>query len=299
MISAKTDFESFLKGEVNKVKGVYFPVKSSYLRQIIGKKVPITKLHPNPSDEFCNPEIGPNYEIISRYEADFRHTQGNFTIDGFGRSGAAEPLICQKAAPDGYLILNGHHRWAAALRAGITHVIISIVNLTQEKDIERMLNASSARQRVSLDLDEVVFVSGNDVPMEKPLGFPWSRLYKERVRFGLPALFYTLNTKEYDIWVYTSKYYSYDYLRHFFRHSHLPVSGIVTGAGRNNSDPKTAEAIRKQFEVKYTTNVHIDSKMVVRTSRDSAQYEDYPLSGSPDTWSREVLEIVEGWHHHG
>ena len=70
--SNKTNFQLFLEEEVGKVKGIYYPVKAGFLKRAFIKKAPCGKLHPNPNDEFCMPEIGPNYEIISRYEKDFR-----------------------------------------------------------------------------------------------------------------------------------------------------------------------------------------------------------------------------------
>ena len=59
------------------------------------------------------------------------------------------------------MILNGHHRWAAALRLGFKTVPVKIVNLTQQTDIEKMLAASKHDKRVSLDLDETIFCGPN------------------------------------------------------------------------------------------------------------------------------------------
>ena len=73
MASTKTEFQLFLESEVNKVKGIYYPVKAGFLRRLLIKKVSCRKLHPNPNDEFCFPEIGPNYGIISDYEKAFRY----------------------------------------------------------------------------------------------------------------------------------------------------------------------------------------------------------------------------------
>ena len=42
--------------------------------------------------------------------------------------------------------------------------------------------------RVSFDLDEVLFVSPETHKTEPPLAFPLRILYKERLRFGAPAL---------------------------------------------------------------------------------------------------------------
>ena len=66
-----------------------------------------------------------------------------------------DPITVEKVHPDGYMILNGHHRWAAAMRVGIKMIPVKIVNLTNEVDIEKMLRASNNDKRATLDLDEV------------------------------------------------------------------------------------------------------------------------------------------------
>ena len=43
-----------------------------------------------------------------------------------------EPIPVEKMYPEGYMILNGHHRWAAALRLGQPEIPVKIVNLTHE-----------------------------------------------------------------------------------------------------------------------------------------------------------------------
>ncbi|WP_022760235.1 ParB/RepB/Spo0J family partition protein [Butyrivibrio sp. AD3002] len=60
----------------------------------------------------------------------------------------SEPIVVEKVSPDGYLILNGHHRWAAARNAGLQNVPVEIVNLTQEDDIRKMLKNSDRQKRV-------------------------------------------------------------------------------------------------------------------------------------------------------
>ena len=119
MIIGKTDLRDFLNQEVKQVKGVYYPVKAGLIRRFMIRKMDCSRLHPNPDDEFCFPEIGPNMEIISRYEKEYRKADGNFSTLELMGSSAAEPLIIEKTAPEGYMILNGHHRWIAAMRAGM------------------------------------------------------------------------------------------------------------------------------------------------------------------------------------
>lgn len=288
------DFQVFLDKEVNKVKGIYYPVKAGFLRRVLIRKALCRKLHPNPDDEFCFPEIGPNYQIISGYEKDYRIIKRNASRKHTMTGGIAEPIMVEKVHPDGYMILNGHHRWAAALHTGIRSLSVRIVDLTQEKDIREMLQAGSFDRRAALDLDEVVFCSTDDPYTEKALPFPLNRIYRERIRLGVPALFHTLHNNGCDIWVYTSQYYSLGYLRYYFKHYRVPVTGIVTGTARKaprGSD--TMKELNRMLDTKYSSTIHIDRDMILCTSGDSREFEEYRLSGSPETWSREVIGILE------
>lgn len=59
----ENEFQGFLQAEVEKYKGVAVPVNAGLLRQALIRYAPVTKLHPNPDDEFCFPDIGPNQGI--------------------------------------------------------------------------------------------------------------------------------------------------------------------------------------------------------------------------------------------
>ena len=296
---AKTEFQVFLEEEINKVKGVYYPVRAGFLRRTFIKKAACSKLHPNPEDEFCDPEVGPNYEIISGYERDYRKAGGVVDNLRYMGSGAAEPLMVEKTRPEGYMILNGHHRWAAALRIGMKKIRIQIADLTQEKDIRRMIEKSRSDRRVTLDLDEVVFRPEGDPCTEKKLRFPLNRFYRERLRAGIPALFHDLNAKGYDIWVYSAQYYSMEYVKLLFRHYHVRVTGIVTGTARKY--PKGAgsgKEIEKMVTARYRTTLHIDNNLVLRTSTDSTEFEEYRVNDAGSGWAREIMEIIGKMNQH-
>lgn len=114
---AKTDFDKYIAERIKENQGVLVPVKASLFELMFVKKTDPKKLHPNPGDEFCDPAIGPNYKIISEY------------VEKITRRSAAdpepwkEPLIVEKVHPEGYMLLNGHHRWAAALKTGYASAI--------------------------------------------------------------------------------------------------------------------------------------------------------------------------------
>ena len=292
---ARTDsaFDEFIAGEVKKYKGVYVPVKAGMLRRALIRWAPCASLHPNPDDEFCSPKVGPNYRIISEYMNSFRMERRH------SKQYCEEPLIVEKIRPDGYLILNGHHRWAAALRLGFSRIPVEIVDLTQEMDIKAILKESKHDKRVSLDLDEVVFRSETDALLEKPLPFPLRSIYKQRLRLGIPALFHYLNKKGYDIWVYTAGYYSADYIQRLFRKYHVHVTGAVTGTGRKAAD---TGAVRKELETmiaaKYLETVHIDNETVLRIFSRTREAADYDLGPAQADWPQRVMDVMETFERH-
>ena len=272
MAGSNTAFDEFIASEVKKYKGVYVPVKAGILQRALIRWAPCASLHPNPDDEFCSPKVGPNYQIISEYMYSFRLERQS------SKQYCEEPLIVEKIRPDGYMILNGHHRWAAALQLGFRRIPIEVVDLTQEMDIRNILQYSEHDKRVTLDLDEVVFRPEGDDPAEKPLPFPLRNIYKQRLRLGIPALFHYLNKKGYDIWVYSAGYYSADYIQRLFRKYGVHVTGAVTGTGRKTGEGRE---IRRELEAlitaKYPETVHIDDAAVLRIFSQTKQVEEYNL----------------------
>ncbi len=273
--------------EVKQVKGVYVPVKSSLLRCLLVRHTNCSNLHPNPDDEFAKSDIGPNYQIVSKYEKQFR--------DDLKRTGVYldDPLIVERIYPSGYLILNGHHRWAAALRMGYKRIPIRIVNLPQEQDIEKMIRNSTHDVRVTLDLDEVVFSASDEDVLEQELGFPFNHMFKKRLRRGIPALFRFFEKNGYDIWVYSSELYSLTLVQLFFRKHHVHVDGIVTGTMRKNSNVEAQVRLRKLLSNKYTYTYHVDSASVIKTHSQSGDFEERELSGSNEEWSADVMEALK------
>ncbi len=294
MKSEPIQFQTFLEQEINRVKGVYYPVRAGFLRRALIRHAQTISLHPNPDDEFCSPEIGPNYGIIAKYEQQYKKNVFFKSGTGTESSETYDPLMVQRARPDGYLILNGHHRWAAAFRSGMTSVSVKIVNLTQEKDIRKMIQDSKTDKRVSLDLDEVVFGAPGDAHLEKPMPFPLNHVFRERLRQGVPALFRYLTDHGYDIWVYTAKYCSVEHIRWYFKYCSVRLAGIITGTGRKDArgiDP--SGDLKKLMENQYRSTVHIDNNLIVRTLTGSREAEEVSLSGNPGTWAREVMEALD------
>lgn len=286
---AKSEFDEFVQNDVKKQKGVYMPVQASLAERLTTRHLPMEKLHPNPDDEFAFPDIGPNYQIISKYVEDIM-TAYRMKLEPFDD----DPIIVEKLHPEGYLILNGHHRWAAAMRMHLKKIRVKIVNLALESDIKRIIEKSEHNKRATLDLDEVVFKSEDKKGLEKPLGFPYNLRYKQRLRLGIPALFYALSKRGYDIWVYSSNYYSIDDIRDFFRCYHVYVDGIITGLAKKNAQTnKKSNKIEKLMSSKYGITLHIDDDMLLRTKKQTAEFEEYKLDVPPEEWAKKAINIIE------
>ncbi len=286
MAAPDTELARFLADEIQKYEGILVPVRAGFFERTFKKKVAIGKLHPNPDDEFCVPSVGPNYSIYYRYVRTFQR------FGTMQQNVEDEPLMVEKVHPDGYMILNGHHRWAAAMRVGFKTVPVKIVNLTQETDILKMIQNSTHDIRVTLDLDEVVFCTDENEAAEKPLHFPFNRFYTEKIRLGIPALLQFLSKHGFDIWVYTSKYYSLDYIRQYFKHYSVKVDGIITGTARKFSafteQKKKTDAL---LAGKYKETFHIDRTAVLRTIRDSGEFQEYKVDDTSGRWSTRMISI--------
>ncbi len=287
-MESQKSFQAFLEEEVKKVQGIYVPVRSTALRRMIIMSAPPKHLHPNPDDEFCFPDIGPNYAIITQYVkkiAEARFKAERYVFE--------EPITVQKIRPDGYLILNGHHRWAAALRTKENRVPIRIVNITTLADMLRILQHAKHDRRAALDLDEVVFSAPDSRDAaEPPLPFLLNRIYKERLHLGIPALFRFLNDQGYDIWVYSAKPYSMEYIRNLFRLYHVYVTGIVTGTGHKISEnTEDRNRVEKKITDTYAETIHVDAESLVRVDSRAGTFQEYGMS-KRENWSAEVMRIV-------
>ncbi len=72
------------------------------------------------------PNIGPSDRIISEYMDLIRNLQFQ-RADIFD-----EPVLVNRMKAGGYMILNGHHRWAAALQRGLDRLHVQIMNPEQK-----------------------------------------------------------------------------------------------------------------------------------------------------------------------
>jgi hypothetical protein len=116
------DIYKIIREDLEQMDGKLTPVKVNLLTRKTTHYASPRELHVNPDDEFSMPSVGPSESIISNYSSIARRNAVSH------EKVYPEPIIVYKLKSDGYMMLNGHHRWAGALIAGVNKVHISIEN---------------------------------------------------------------------------------------------------------------------------------------------------------------------------
>lgn len=278
--------ENVLK-DVEKYNGVRKVIKAGLLERCFVKHSHPSKLHPNPEDEFSKKEIGPNMGIIGQYVDQIKLDEGR-ELPIF-----EEPVIVQKMLPDGYLLLNGHHRWFAALRMGVKKLTIQIVNLVNEDDLKRMIDATDNEKLVSFDLDEVLMSADENNQAQIRDGL-FSKKIKERLRMGAPEVIKMFQNQGYDVCVYSAGYFSEEDINDFFSMYEIKVNIILNGFNekRKNNNAKGTKGIKELIDNKYKKLVHIDNESVLYTDHVTKEYKQYEINGD---WKADIISIQTGY----
>lgn len=115
-------FSARIKKDVENYSGKRQIVRASIIDIMTVRHLSLDQMHANPDDDFVNPKVGPNEEIIEIYIEEARRDMemGAMSFD--------EPIMVAKMEDGEYMIVNGHHRWAAAIKVGLTQVRVVVVN---------------------------------------------------------------------------------------------------------------------------------------------------------------------------
>ena len=108
----RSSFYDYVQEDLEAYKGKREVVRASLFERLVVRRISPEDMHVNPDDEFADPEIGPNDRIINEY----MHELIQLYTDK--KPIYPNPIVVFKLAPEGYMILNGHHRWAAAVKSG-------------------------------------------------------------------------------------------------------------------------------------------------------------------------------------
>ncbi len=283
------EYRKAVLDDLEKMKGIAHAQKAGPLERLLVRSVQMEKLHPNPDDEFCDPEVGPSYEIVKKYATDFTYRIAR------GIEVEMEPLCVQKLSAGGYMILNGHHRWMAAKQVGIKKLPVQVVNMIRTEEIVSAVEHSENSMCVSFDLDEVLICDGGRYPADKPPVFPFGLFYREQIRENAGAMITELQRMNFDVWVYTGSYLPEDYIKKLLHLHKADVTGIMNGMKKKN----TGGTVTKTFRKKYGVIVHVDnnSLLVIDTGRKDFRSADLPSgaewASAVPAKTREMLDAMK------
>lgn len=273
MIVFSEEYQTYVLDDIKTYQGLYHPVKSTFVERFFRKSLPLELLHPNPDDEFCNPSIGPNEEIVSSYVK-------MFCMNGAQRE-LTEPLSVEKMSTGGYMILNGHHRWMAAIKLGKSRLPVEIVNVTPDHEIIALMETLKNSMCISFDLDEVLL---EENPDSQAMG-----IYSKRIRLHAAEMIEEFRKMGFDIWVYTGEYYSEDYIHALFHRKNTSIDGIVSGLSKRKGESNLREAFRKKYKI----SIHIDNETIIYVDTIEKSYEIYDIIEDGERWAAAVTRKMK------
>ncbi len=118
----RSSFYTQVQEDLAAMEGKRQVVRANPIERLTVRHIDAEEMHVNPDDEFADPEIGPSDRIINEYEQEIRELWTDL------KRIFPDPIVVYKLKPKGYLILNGHHRWAAALKSGYSKLHAVIIN---------------------------------------------------------------------------------------------------------------------------------------------------------------------------
>lgn len=275
-------YKKYVSDEIKYRKDFYHPVKSNTLLRLLTRKLNPKKLRPNPEDEFSFESIGPNWEIVKKYEESIRLNQL------YGRHIFDEPLYVVRLDKGGYMLLNGHHRWLAAIVSKLKRVPVKVTNIIEETDIYRVINKSKREKCISIDLDEVLLTDGIRIAENAKLFFPLNKIYTEKIRENTSLLTRELNRMGYDVWVYTGSYLSYNHIKQLLFLNGCKTDGIVNGLKAKGKSGKLKDIFRN----KYKTIVHVSNDYISCVDASTKEYEVTDLNVSDKEWAMAVVDAL-------
>ena len=113
----------------------------------------------------------------------------------------------------------------------------------------------------------------------------------------MPALFHELAKRGYDIWLYSAKYYSTDYIQNLFRHYHVRVDGVMTAIGKRAKGGENGKKLESMISGKYRYTLHIDNDMVLQIFVGTKAFREFELRGGAADWPQAVMDALERVEH--
>lgn len=147
---------------------------------------------------------------------------------------------------------------------------------------------------VSFDLDDTLFVSGNNFKTEPPLKFPMCIIYKERLRAGTVALMNYIRSQNIMLWIYTTSYRSERYIRGLFRSYGIRLDNVINGEKHAKEvQADRADGMPSKYPSKYRIDLHIDDDISVLQNGKIYGFNVFLVGEQDDDWVEKIKTEIE------
>ena len=144
--------------------------------------------------------------------------------------------------------------------------------------------------RISLDLDNVLFVSPGQCETEPPRRFPVNRLFPELLRMGTVDLVHTLQDQGFEVWLYTTSFRADVYIRTLFRHYGVRFDGIVnTGRHVTGGKRRSGEPLTQEKPPLSRISLHVGDAGSVPPEARTSFFQAVDVSGQDDQWTQKII----------
>ena len=147
--------------------------------------------------------------------------------------------------------------------------------------------------KVSFDLDDTLFVSPENYKTEEELKVPFSKIYKEHLRFGTIELMRWIREQGIELGIYTTSFRSERYIRGLFRHYGLKLDFVINGerhAREVQADKK--EPMPSKFPAKYRIDLHIDDDNSVVQNGRIYGFKVFLIGVQDDQWVEKIKHKI-------
>lgn len=260
------EYQKLVLDDLDRNSGLYHVVPAGFFERSIIKKMPLSKLHPNPDDEFSDPAIGPNYQIVSDYAKEF------LAAIEFEKPKIMDPLVVEKLSTGEYMLLNGHHRWMAACRLNLQKVPVEVVNPVSIETIMKNLEKSERTRCMSFDMDEVLLNSEGNL------------------RPGAAALINELHALGFDVFIYTGQYIPEKKINKMLRKQGTMVEGIINCyKKKTNSEGRLSTFLKNKYELLS----HADNDLLIQVNTKTKDAVTKDIVAREDLWASTLISILK------
>ena len=153
--------------------------------------------------------------------------------------------------------------------------------------------------KISFDLDETLFVDPQKVPTEPELKFPYSMIYKDKLRKGAVELLTEINRSEWELWIYTTSNRSENYIRRLFRHYGITVDSIVNAVRHEKEAARGRANFPSKYPSVYRIDLHVDDEKSVYENGIAYGFRVYRITNDDAAWADNLRREMKRLENNG